>query len=208
MPDTATALRTTDRGVLRASTASTVSGLLGVAAGIITLVQVTVGSDVPDDQWSAPAGATFFLVFSVGLAITHVLSAIGFTGVARLEPHGWSRAATTTLWVSIAGLYLLGVAEVCSGLIGGQSDDSGAAAAVGTLFGVASLLSAVGGLVAGPILLRRGWTLGGASLLANAVTMLLLVTPANIIGDEYFRMVALTVWSLTFVILGRALRRP
>jgi hypothetical protein len=207
MPDTTTALRQTDQGVLRASTASTLSGLLGVVAGIITLVQVAVGSDVPHDQWSAPAGTTFFLFFSVGLAIAHILSAIGFTGVVRLDPHSGSRAASVTLWVSIAGLYLLAVAEVCSGLIGGRSDDSGAAAAVGTIFGVASLLSAVGGLVAGPILLRRGWTLGGASLLANAVTMLLLVTPANITGNEYFRMVALTLWSLTFVALGRALRR-
>jgi hypothetical protein len=206
MPDSTTAtLATTDPRVLRAGTASTASGLLGVLAGVITAIQVAAGSDVPADQWSHPAGKTFFLVFSLGLAVAHVLSAVGVAGVVR--PEGGSRSVTTTLWASIAGLYLLGVAEVASGLIGGQPNDGGAAAAVGTLFGVASLLSAIGGLVAGPILLRRGWTLGGASLLANAVIMLLLVTPANITGNEYFRMFALVLWSLTFVSLGRALRR-
>ncbi|MGI8653488.1 MAG: hypothetical protein ACR2I7_11910, partial [Geodermatophilaceae bacterium] len=47
--------------------------------------------------------------------------------------------------------------------------------------------------------------LGRWMVLASGVVMILLVTPAIISGDLVLRMLALTLWSLTFIPLGRAI---
>ena len=103
----------------------------------------------------------------------------------------------------------LGVCEALSGAIGGKGDDSTAAAVVGALFGVSSLVLAVAAIVG-------GWAVGRAdvlapygrwTLLASGVVLVVLVTPANIAGDLVPRTLALCVWSLLFVPLGLAVRQ-
>jgi hypothetical protein len=180
------------------------SAVLGLAAGVVTLAYDPA---VPSDQWSYPFSTTTQWVVSVVLAITHVLTAFGFTGVLLARPYGASRAAAVTLRIAVAGFWILALAELLSGAIGGEDLDSTAAGWVGAVFGISSLMTALGGLVAGTIIVRAGrWTGPGAwMVLASGVLMLVLVTPANITGDLIFRTVALSVWSLTFLPLGRTL---
>jgi hypothetical protein len=182
------------------------SGLLGVAAGLATLLYDPA---VPSEQWSYPFTTSMQWMVSIGLAVAHALTALGFLGILKARPYADSRAATTTLQLAVAGFVLLTLAELLSGAIGGENVDSTAAGWVGTLFGVASLLTAIGGLVAGTVIVRaRQWTgLGAWMLLASGVVMVLLVTPANVTGAVTFRTVALVIWSLTFLPLGRAIAR-
>lgn len=182
------------------------SGVLGVVAGLVTLLYSPA---VSSDQWSYPFSTTTQWVVSIGLAITHALSAVGFLGVLRARPYGDHHAAAVTLRIAVAGFAMLSIAELLSGAIGARDVDSGAAAWVGAIFGVASLMTALGGLVAGVVIVRtRLWTgVGAWMVLASAVVMLALVTPANVNGSVVFRTLALVLWSLTFLPLGRTLSR-
>ena len=180
------------------------SAALGLAIGVVTLAYDPA---VPSEQWSYPFTTTTQWVVSVVLAMTHVLTALGFTGVLLARPYGASRAAAVTLRIAVAGFWILALAELLSGAIGGEDLDSTAAGWVGALFGISSLMTALGGLVAGTVIVRaRRWTGAGAwMVLASGVVMILLVTPANIAGDRTFSVAALCVWSLTFLPLGRTL---
>ena len=68
-------------------------------------------------------------------------------------------------------------------------------------------MTAIGGLVAGTVIVRAGrWRgLGAWMVLASGVVMIVLVTPANAIGDLTFRIAALCLWSVLFLPLGRTL---
>ena len=207
MTEQSTAVRTSTGDRLRTyGAACAASGVLGALVGVVTFVWP---HDVPDDQWSYPFPMGVFWVVSLVLVVTHLLSAAGFVGVLEADPHRGQRAAAITLWIAVVGFVVLGVAEFLSATIGRDDIDSSAAGWVGTLFGVSSLMTALGGLVAGVVIVRkRVWTgLGAWMVLASGVTMLVLVTPANISGDTVLRTVALVVWSLTFIPLGRTIAR-
>jgi hypothetical protein len=182
------------------------SGVLGIVIGLVT---VAWPHDVPIDQWSYPFPLGMQWVVSIALVITHLLSAAGFLGVLAANPHRSQRGATVTLQIAVAGFVLLAVAEFLSGAIGGQATDSPAATWVGTLFGIASLMTALGGVWAGIVIVReKVWTgLGAWMVLASGVAMIILVTPGNISGDLVVRTTALVVWSLTFIPLGRTIAR-
>jgi hypothetical protein len=109
--------------------------------------------------------------------------------------------------MAIAGFAGLSIAEILSGAIGGSSTSPSNADAVGSVFGIASLLPAVGSIIAGLVIaLGRVWRGVGRSLvLASGLVMLILVTPANISGDLGLRMAALMLWSITFIALGRTI---
>jgi hypothetical protein len=204
MPDpTSTATRPTSDSRLRTyGAACAASGVLGVVAGLVTVLYDPV---VSSDQWSYPFSTTTQWIISVGLAITHALTTLGFVGVLRARPFGAHRVAAVTLRVAVVGFVLLSIAELLSGAIGGEDLDSASATWVGTVFGLASLMTAVGGLVAGTVIVRTGrWTgVGAWMVLASGVVMVVLVIPAIMTGDVVFRTVALMLWSVTFVPLGR-----
>lgn len=146
-------------------------------------------------------------VISVALAVTQALTLAGFLGVLAADPHRGNRAALMGLWVAVMGYAALSICELISGAIGAEANSSSAAGPSGGAFGVASLQTAVGSVVAGVVIVRRNvWHgLGRWMVLASGVVMILLVTPAIISGDVVFRILALTLWSLTFIPLGRAI---
>jgi hypothetical protein len=196
---TTTRLRTLGR-------ACAASGVLGLLVGIVTVVWP---HDVPAEQWSYPFPLGMQWVVSLVLVVTHLLTAAGFAGVLAANPHRSQRAATITLQIAVVGFVLLAVAELLSGVIGGSDVDSGAATWVSTLFGISSLMTALGGIWAGVVIVRaKVWTgLGAWMVLASGVTMVLLVTPGNISGDVVVRTIALSIWSLTFIPLGRTIAK-
>jgi hypothetical protein len=183
------------------------SGVLGVIAGLVTLLYDPV---VSTDQWSYPFSTTMQWIVCVGLAVTHALTAWGFVGVILARAYGESRAAAVTLRIAVAGFVVLTIAELLSGAIGGEDLDSTSAGWVGTVFGLGSLMTAIGGLVAGTVIVRtRRWTgVGAWMVLASGAVMVLLVIPAIMSGDVVLRTTALMLWSLTFVPLGRSIVDP
>ena len=184
--------------------ACAVSGAAGIAIGLVTLLYPAA---VANDRWSYPFGATAQWIVSLLLAVTHLLTLAGFCGVLAVRPHGRSRVAVVGLWAAVIGCAGLAVCEVLSGAVGTRSSDSSMANAVGSAFGAASLLIAVGSIVAGVVIVRRlglhsvEWSM----VLWSGVALVVLVIPANISGKLGFEMAALMVWSLTFIPLGQAL---
>ncbi|MFY9915019.1 MAG: hypothetical protein WAK18_10155 [Nocardioidaceae bacterium] len=180
------------------------SGALGVAVAAFTLAYPAA---VPSTQWSYPFPPTVQVVISVVLAAAHLLTLAGFVGVWYARPFGQSRLAPAGLWVAVMGYFGLAIAEILSGAIGDQETTSSAATAVGTVFGIASLLTALGSIVAGTAIARTAvWRgMGRWMVLASGVVMVVLVTPANIANSELLRMIALSLWSLTFLPLGRTI---
>ncbi len=180
------------------------SGLLGVAVAVFTLAYPAA---VPSTQWSYPFSAGAQWAISVVLAAVHLLTLAGFIGVVNARPYGQSKLASAAVWVAIAGYLGLAIAEILSGAIGDEQTDSSAASTVGAVFGIASILTALGSIVAGAVIVRSAtWSGPGRwMVLASGLIMVVLVTPANIANSELLRMIALSVWSLTFIPLGRTL---
>lgn len=193
-----------DRRLRPWAAACAASGVLGVLAGVLTLA---VPARVAADVWSYPFSFAVGLALGVVLAGIHVLTALGFVALRRITGDRAGRAAHGALGLAVAGLVLLAVAELASGLIGRQVEDSTAAGIVDALFGVASLVLVVGSVWAGVLLLRRrvGPPRAAWAVLASGVVLLLLVLPANVAGDLGLRTGALMLWSLCFVALGAAL---
>lgn len=192
-------------------------GLACAASGVLmALLALPIGmyiGDAPENQWSYPQSAGVFLVVAVLLAVAHLLSAAGFVGALRLKAYGGSGAGRVGLWVAVAGLVGLGLAEIASGFIAEEASDSEIATAVSTAFGITSLVFAVGAIVGGLAIVRADVWQGPWTwvVLATGVVTIVLVTPANISGSLPFRQAALLIWSLLFIPLGldvaRGLRR-
>lgn len=183
-------------------------GLACAASGVMmVLLAIPIGmhiGDAPENQWSYPQSAGPFLVEAVLLAVAHLLSAAGFVGALRLQAEGGSRAGRAGLWAAVAGLVGLAAAEIASGLIGEEANDSGIATAVSTAFGITSLVFAVGAIVGGLAIVRADVWQGPWNwvVLATGVVIIVLVTPANISGSLLFRQAALLIWSSLFIPLG------
>jgi len=184
--------------------AAIASGIGGALVGVLTIFYPPA---VPDDVWSYPFPGSVLLLVSLALALLHLLTAVGFYGVLLADPHRGSRPAAIAVWVAIVAFVALGMAEVLSGLLGEAAADGSRADDLGMLFGLGSLLSAVGSIVAGIIIARAGrWSgLGRWILVGSGVLMIVVVTPAIVSGVLWASQVALIVWSLTFVPLGRAI---
>jgi hypothetical protein len=183
-------------------------GLACAASGVLmVLLAIPIGmhiGDAPENQWSYPQSAGVFLVEAVLLAVAHLLSAAGFVGALRLDAEGGSVAGRAGLWAAVAGLVGLSAAEIASGLIGEETDDSGIATAVSTAFGLTSLIFAVGAIVGGIAIVRADVWQGPWKwvVLATGVAIIVLVTPGNISGSLLFRQTALLIWSALFIPLG------
>ena len=194
------------RNVYAMGTACVASGVIGVLLGAFTLAYpVAVSADV----WSYPFPYGVALALGFLLAVTHLLTLAGFAGIRILANGRFGRWVPTGLWIAIAGFAVLAVSEVAGGFIGDKPVDSDAAAVVATAFGVGSLMTAVGALLSGTLLIRRrAWQRVGAwAMTASGVTMAALVTPANISGGITFRMISLILWSACFIPLGIVLTR-
>ena len=207
------------------------SGVLSLAAGALTLRWPPA---VGQDSWSYPFPYGAGVALGVLLAIVHLMTLAGFVATKLISR---TRAASTGASTAIVGFTLLAVAEIAGAVIGGQRTDSAAAGVVGTLFGLGSVLVSGGSIAAGASLARpyrqttspsgggpadiggvrlpasgtvrddRNRTAVGSLVLLSGLTLLVLVTPANLSGDLAFRMAALMSWSVFFVPLGVLLAR-
>ena len=102
------------------------------------------------------------------------------------------------------GFAVLALCELASGAIGDHTVTSTSAENVSTAFGGASMATALGSVVAGVVIVRAHvWAgLGRWMVLASGTVMIIVVTPALIMGDLWPRTLALMLWSITFVPLG------
>jgi hypothetical protein len=174
-------------------------GALTAISGILVQTVVMPGSDVPDDQWSYPWSASALVPVSAVYATFHVLIFLALLGLA-----GSGLAGRAGPRLALIGTALLFVGELASIPIAGQTIDRPGPSLVGALFGVGTLISAIGFLVAGTAAVRAGrwhgwtrWTPLATGVVLLAVTGLAM-TPALPAG--------VAAYGIGVVLIGLGLR--
>jgi hypothetical protein len=189
--------------IRRAGLLGAVGGALTVISGVVVQGIVQPASDVSDEMWSYPWSSDALVPVSLVYAAFHVLVFIGVLGFARSGVAGPGRGARVGTVVALAGTAVLFAAELLSIPIADQRLDDTGAGLVGACFGMGSLLSAIGFIVAGVATVRAGRWDGWRRFvpLATGIWLAALVglavTPALAIG--------VTLYGLFIIALGVAL---
>jgi hypothetical protein len=171
------------------------AGLLGAAGGALTVIAglvvqgiVQPASDVSDELWSYPWSSGALVPVSLVYAVFHALIFIGILGYARSGVAGPGRGARVGTVIALIGTAVLAVAELLSIPIADQRMDDTGAGLVGACFGLGSLLSAIGFIVAGVATVRAarwdGWRrfVPLATGIWLAALVVLATTPALAVG--------------------------
>lgn len=183
-----------------------VACLVGAAMMTIlaTATQVVQAStDVPKDQWSYPWSSGTSITFSLVAAGSQLLLVVGVLGLRRSGVAGTTRTAGLALWAALAGTALIVIGHLASIPIRDDLVDEGWPHVVEAVFGLGTVLFAIGFLVVGRATIRagiwRGWR--RFTPLAIGVWSVVLIglqlTPAL--------PTAVAVYALSFLALGVAL---
>lgn len=178
-------------------------GAITALSGLVVQAVVLPSTTVPDTQWSYPWSPDVFVPITLLYAVFHGLVMVGVVGYARSGAAGTNRVGPA---LAVAGTAALFVAELASLPFRADPIDAAGPAAVGTLFGLGTLLTGIGFLVAGLATVRAGvWHDWRRYVpLATGIWSTLLVgiafTPALAAG--------VGVYGLGILALGLALRTP
>ena len=185
------------------------AGKAGVVAGVLTgvgglAVQVArPRSTVAADMWSYPWPGAAFVAVTLLYAALHVLAFASFWGFSVSALAGPGRAARTGHILALTGTAVLVLAEVVSLFWIGRRNDETGPSATAAVFGLGTLLTAVGFLVLGVRTVRAGLWYGWQRVTPLAlgiwttVLMVLIVTPISAL--------AIGVYGLCIAALGLAL---
>jgi hypothetical protein len=131
---------------------------LGVVAAVATQA-VQASTDVPKDQWSYPWWSGASISFWLVAALAHALVAVGVIGLRRSGVAGTTRAARLGLTTALTGATLIVAGHLASIPIRNQTTHDTWPQIVGGVFGIGTVLVAIGLLLAGWTTLReRNWT--------------------------------------------------
>lgn len=129
---------------------------LTALSGALVQSVVMPASDVSDERWSYPWTTGAFVPISLAYLVFHLLVAVGLVAFGRSGVAGTSRAARAGVRLAVAGTLLLAAGEVASIPIRDALVDDTSAVVVGAVYGVGSLVSAIGLLLAGKATLSAG----------------------------------------------------
>lgn len=163
--------------VRRAAAVGITGALITAVGGAVVQLVVQPSTTVSDEMWSYPWSSDALVPVSLLWAVAHVLVAVGILGLQRSAVTGPTRAGRGGLWVALVGTGLLFVGELGSVAISDARVEDTSAMIIGTFFGVGTLLSAVGFLLAGTATLSaatwRGWRRYAALITGLWTTVLL-----------------------------------
>lgn len=135
-------------------------GLLGVLISIVQVVYAT-SSTTPDELWRFPWSSGTYVVVGLLWCASHVLVMAGLVGLWRSGHGGPSRLAAAGAALALAGTSLILAGEIAGLTIGSRREDSTAAGLVGAVYGVGTLMAAIGLALFGRQVLRiaswAGW---------------------------------------------------
>ena len=152
-------------------------------------------------SWAYPVPVWAFVTMSVGLALSHWLVTSGYLSTMR---SGTGPAVARFAWIALVGTVAVGGCELWSAALA-RSDKNGTAAdALNVGYGISSVLIVAGSCGSGWLLLRT-WRRVALPLLVGSALLLVAVVLLAV-GSDNAQLVALTVWSLSYVWLGAGLR--
>ncbi|BAL87645.1 hypothetical protein AMIS_24250 [Actinoplanes missouriensis 431] len=140
----------------QAAVCAVAGGALTAVAGIVVQAVVVPNSTVSEQLWSYPWPSDQFTLVSILYAIFHVLVCVGMAGFARSGLAGDGRVARIGAWMAFGGTVVLFAAELASIPVGDQLIEERGPSAVGAMFGVGTVVAAIGFLLAGVTTLRAG----------------------------------------------------
>lgn len=146
----------TIESIRRAAAAGIAGAVLTVASAMIVQVAVQPSTTVTDTRWSYPWSSGALVPVSLVYAALHGLVIVGLLGFFRSGLGGPSRMARAGLAAAVAGTALLLVGELASIAIRSDRTDDAGAVIVGSVFGAAVALTAIGFLLAGWATMRAG----------------------------------------------------
>ena len=132
-----------------------------VGAAMLTMLAVgtqvvQASTDVSKDQWSYPWSSGTSITFDLLGAGSELLLAFGVLGLRRSRVAGTARAASLGLWVALVGTALVVVGHLASVPVRNELVNDGWPRVVGGVFGLGTVLTAVGFLLAGRATIRAG----------------------------------------------------
>jgi hypothetical protein len=162
----------------RAGMAAIVGALLAIAGNTVVL---STAPAVPDHLVSYPLPARAFQLGQVFFAFTQLLMAVGVVALVRSQAVRSGSSGRVFGWLAIVGMSLTVPGELALIPVAGSDVDSAAASAASTVFGVAVLLTDIGLIGFGVLMLRhRRWPSGWRALpLTLGLFQLLIVTPVS-----------------------------
>jgi hypothetical protein len=170
--------------------------------GVVTQV-VQASTTVSDRAWSYPWSSATLVPISVAWALAQALLIVGLLGLRRSGVAGDTRAARIGLALAIAGTALILGGHLASIAVRDQTVDDTGAQLAGALFGLGTVLTAAGLLLAGRATLRAGrwhrWR--RLTPLATGVCTLALLA----LQFTKALPTAVAVYALSFVLVGLAL---
>lgn len=177
------------------STRRAAIGFMGAAAatavaGAVLQFGLQPATELSDDMWRYPwSSSGAFVAFSLFSALLHGLVIVGLVAFGRSGAAGRSRAASSGVALAVAGTALLLVGELASIPVRHAEIDDTSAVIVGAIFGLASIVSTVGFLLAGRATLRAGvwrdwrrFTPLAVGIWLTALTLLSLAVPKGLHG--------------------------
>lgn len=166
---------------LRRAAIALIAGALITAVGGAASQIVQASSSVSEDLWRYPWSSEAFVPISLLWAIAHALVIAGLIGLRRSGLAGPTKSAAAGLTLAVAGTALLLIAEFASLPFANQQADDTAPTIVGATFGLGTILSGLGLLIAGTAALHarrwqdwRRFTLlaaGGWTVILTAIAM-------------------------------------
>jgi len=141
---------------LRRAGIACIAGALITAGGGAAAQIARASADVSDEAWSYPWSSDTFIALTLLWGVSHALIFVGLLGLRRSGLAGPSRGAAAGLSLALTGTALLLVAELASLPFYDQTIDDTGPTVVGAIFGIATLLSAVGLLMAGKATMETG----------------------------------------------------
>jgi hypothetical protein len=186
------------------------SAIAGGAATVVSAVLaqfvVQPSTTVPDTMWSYPWPSDTFVLVCVVYAAFHALVLLGVLGFARSGVAGQTRTARAGGALAVAGTAALFVAELASIPFRAEPLSATGPSVVGAVFGLGTLLTGAGFLMAGVTTLKAGVWQGWRRYvpLATGVWSTLLVGVAATAGLT----LGVGVYGLCVLLLGVALRSP
>ncbi|HEU5421957.1 MAG TPA: hypothetical protein VFU72_00305 [Nitrolancea sp.] len=194
-----------DTKSLRTMGFSCIVGAAVLTALAIATQVVQASTDVSKDQWSYPWSSGTSITFDLLGAGSELLLALGVLGLLRSRVAGTARAASLAIWVGFVGTALVVVGHLSSIPVRNELVDDGWPRIVSGVFGLGTVLTAVGFLLAGRATIRAGIWRDWRRFTPLAVG----VWSAVLIGLQFTPALptAVAVYGLFFLALGIALCR-
>ncbi len=189
--------------VRRAGLVCLVAGILGALSGIFLMVYP---AQVSEHMFSYPLTAGEFTAIQVWFFVHHLGLLAGIVALARAGIMAPGRSARWGVGLAAMGMALLAVSELVAIRSRNSTYPGDGTGLLDALYGVSSLGSGVGLILAG-IAVRRGglWTgWRGLVVLVAGIFVFVPMTPA-LMGPFVLARLAITVWMLLFAALGYAL---